>query len=204
MTPTAEQPVQGEFCMRCGPDTGLHPYGDGSLLRCACCGWERVVPRRPLFVVTGPSGVGRTTIMPALARSLTGCEVFDVDLTLHVAALGGDVWLNTWLQLAHGIALNGRSTVLCGSLMPDYLEELPARRLVGPIHFCLLDAPDEVLVERLRARPEWRGGDGEFVARRLKFAAWLRNHIQPSFSSFGCEPAIVADRVADWITSSLD
>ncbi|HTQ88743.1 MAG TPA: hypothetical protein VMK84_04545 [Streptosporangiaceae bacterium] len=40
-------------------------------------------------------------------------------MTPSVAALGWDTWRNTWLRLAHAIALNGRVTVLCGSLMPD-------------------------------------------------------------------------------------
>jgi len=42
--------------------------------------------------------------------------VFEVGLTLQVAA---------------------RVTVLCGSLMPGQLEPLPARKLLGPIHFCV-------------------------------------------------------------------
>jgi hypothetical protein len=35
----------------------------------------------------------------------------------------------------------GAATVLCGSLQPEQLEPLPARRLVGEIHFCNLDCP---------------------------------------------------------------
>lgn len=33
------------------------------------------------------------------------------------SGLGWDTWRNTWLQLAHAIALNGHATVLCGSMM---------------------------------------------------------------------------------------
>lgn len=204
MQTTPEKPVEVEFCLQCGPGTGLRPRGDGSQLQCPRCGWVRLVPLRPLFVVIGASGAGKTTIVPALARKLDGCEVFDVDLTLHIAALGWDAWRATWLQIAHGIAQNGRSTVLCGTITPDQLETLPTRQLVGPIHSCLLDCPDDVLVERLRARPPWRGTDEDFVARQLGFAAWLRDHIEPSFSSYACEPAAVVDQVAAWVTSRLD
>ena len=74
-----------------------------------------------------------------------------------VAALGRDMWRDTWLRLAaHGAALNGRVTVRCGSLLPSRLESVPARKFLGPIHFCNLDCPDDVLAERLRARPSWR------------------------------------------------
>jgi hypothetical protein len=32
------------------------------------------------------------------------------------AALGWDTWGNTWLRIAHAIALNGRETILAGRL----------------------------------------------------------------------------------------
>jgi len=154
--PSPEAPG-AEFCMQCGPGTALRPGDGGRVLVCPRCRWEREVPGRPLFVVTGASAAGKTTVTSALAKALPACDVFDVDVTLHVAALGWDVWRNTWLQLAHSIALNGRSTVLCGSLMPDQLSGLPARCLVGPLHFCTLDCPDEILAARLRARTAWCG-----------------------------------------------
>jgi gluconate kinase/DNA-directed RNA polymerase subunit RPC12/RpoP len=203
MPTTSERPVQVEFCLQCGPETGLRSEGDGSQLRCPRCGWVREVSLRPLFVVTGVSGAGKTTVANLLAHMVDDCEVFDVDLILHVAALGWETWRATWLQVAHGIAQNGRSTVLCGTITPDQLDELPTRQLIGPIYSCLLDCPDAVLVERLRARPAWRGTDEQFVTRQLGFAAWLRTRIEPSFASYAREPHAVADQVADWITSRL-
>ena len=89
------------------------------LLRCPSCGATRRLPGYPLFVVTGASGAGKSTIVEPLRRRLPDCEVFEADIILHVAALGWDTWRNTWLQLTHAIALNGRATVLCGSLLPD-------------------------------------------------------------------------------------
>jgi len=53
---------------------------------------------------------------------------------------------------AHAAALGGQATVLTGSFSPGQLERLPARKLIGPIHFALLDCPDDVLAGRLRAR----------------------------------------------------
>ena len=45
--------------------------------------------------------------------------------------------------------------------MPDQLETLPARKLVGPIRFCTLDCLDAELADRLRRRPAWRGTSTE-------------------------------------------
>jgi hypothetical protein len=134
-----------------------------------------------------------------LRHRLPACEIFEADAILHVAALGWDTWRNTWLQLAHAIAQNGRATVLCGPLTPEHLEGLPARRLVGPIHFCNLDCPDDVLAERLHARPAWRGWTEERIAEHQRFAAWLQKQIQPTFDTSVLSAEQVADRIATWI-----
>jgi hypothetical protein len=156
------------------------------------------------LVVTGASGSGKSTIVDGLRRRLPQCEVFESDLILHVAALGWDAWRATWLLLAHGIALNGRATVLCGSLLPDQLEALSTRQLVGPVHFCNLDCPDAVLAERLRARPAWRGSSSEEnIAEHQRFAAWLRARIRPTFDTSVLTVDEVADRVARWVVSLL-
>ena len=70
------------------------------------------MPDLPLFVITGASGTGKSTVTSPLRRLLPDCEVFETDTLLHVAALGVDTWRGTWLRLAHDIALNGRVTVL--------------------------------------------------------------------------------------------
>ena len=86
--------------MNCGPDTVLERHG-GPVLHCPRCGIPQPVPDLPLFVVTGASGTGKTTITGPLRRALPGCDVFDADIILQVAALGWDNWRNTWLRLAH-------------------------------------------------------------------------------------------------------
>lgn len=199
----AQQPPPLVFCMRCGPETVLQRDGRQTL-RCPRCGAEQPVPALPLLVVTGASGTGKTIITGPLRQQLPGCEVFEADTILHVAALGGDNWRNTWLRLAHAVALNGRTTVLLGSLLPEQLEHLPARTLIGPIHFCTLDCPDDVLAARLSSRPAWRGTSSQAkIAEHQRFAAWLRTHIRPSFDTSTMSIAEAADHVAAWAQGLL-
>ncbi len=191
------------FCMHCDVLTRLEADPIAKLLRCPCCGHTRPLASIPLFVVTGASGTGKSAIVDGLRRRLPHCEVFETDLILHVAELGWDRWRETWLLLAHGIALNGRATVLCGSLLPEQLEPLPARPLLGEIHFCNLDSPDEVLAERLRARPARRGWNEERIAHPQRFAASLRSRIDPTFDTSSRSVEQVADQVARWVTDHL-
>jgi len=188
--------------MNCGPDAVLERRG--AVLHCPRCGIPQPVPDFPLFVVTGASGTGKTTITGPLRRALPGCDVFDTDIILQVAALGWDTWRNTWLRLAHAIALNGRVTVLCGSLLPSQLETLPAYKLVGPIRFCTLDCPSPVLADRLRRRPSWRGTSTEdAIAEHQRFAAWLRANIEPCYDTSQLTPAETAERIATWISRTI-
>jgi hypothetical protein len=190
--------------MRCGPGTALDADPLVHRLRCPRCGDESWLPDLPLFVVTGASGAGKSTITAPLRNLLPGCVVFETDVILHVAALGWDTWRNTWLQLTHAVAVGGRATVLTGSLIPDQLERMPARRLVGPIHFALLDCPDDILAERLRARPTWRGSSSQAtITDHQRFAAWLRACVTPSFDTGAASPAEIAGDVAAWIRPLL-
>jgi len=71
--------------------------------------------------------------------------------------------------------------------------------------FCLTCGPDTVLAGRLRRRPAWRGTSTEdAIARHQRFAAWLRAHIQPCYDTSQLTPAETAERIATWISRTMD
>jgi hypothetical protein len=81
---------------------------------------------------------------------------------------------------------------------------VPARKLLGPIHFCNLDCPDDVLAERLRARPSWRHSSTDAsILEHQRFAAWLRTHIQPCWDTSVLTPAEAAEHIATWVQRLL-
>jgi hypothetical protein len=199
-----ERQPDGVFCLQCGPGTVMDAQPSAGRLLCPACGGQARLPALPLFVVTGASGVGKTTITDPLRGLLSRCLVFEADTTLHVAAMGWEMWRSTWLQLAHEVGLGGYPMVLTGSLTPDQLERLPARQLIGPIHFANLDCADDIRAARLRARPAWRGASTDAaIAQHQRYAAWLRSVIQPTFDTSAATPAEVARAVADWVTALL-
>lgn len=101
------------------------------------------------------------------------------------------------------MALNGRSTVLCGSFVPTDVEGSPVRQFLRTIHYANLDVPDEVLAARLRARPSWRGWNEERIREHQVFAGHLRRLITPTFSTWNRTPEEVAREVAAWVEEIL-
>ncbi len=195
------------YCQACDPPVVMEP-DDGSAL-CPQCGQrDEAVAVRPLFVVTGASGAGKTAVFVPLAQLLEGrCATFDVDLLLDAAGslTGGRpiIWpafRDLWLCVAHGIAQSGMPTVLLGPLIPEHLEALPARRWVAEIHYLALDCVDEVRRERIERRPPWRSRD---IDDQTQFGRWLRANIADRIDTTDVTPQETAEAIAAWVMQRL-
>jgi gluconate kinase len=176
---------------------------------CPECGGLEPAAVKPLFVVTGASGSGKTTVTGPLARRLRGrCITFDVDWLLDPAGelSGGQpirwpAFRDAWLAVAHGVAQSGMPTVLLGPFIPEHLDGLAARRWVGDIHFLVLDCPDDLRRERMQARPSWRSRDLE---EQAEFGRWLRRHIAKAVDTSHGTPEDAAAAIAAWVTGRMD
>lgn len=203
-------------CPRCGryaEDKAVDPTGPYVI--CPHCGHAHPFRRRPVFIVTGASGAGKTTVSLSLVGTLPGCAVLETDI-LWCPELNTpqDEWLrwrSLWARLAKNLAQSGLASVLCGTFTPEGIEPLPERRYLGAVHYVALVCDDEELAGRLRARPAWRqSSDEAFVARMVAFNGWLRGHAattEPAMTlldTTGRSVEGTVSAVRSWVLERLD
>jgi|SRR5579884_1660495 len=166
------------ICPGCG-EWSTERTVEGSVVVCEC-GYRNPIAVRPLLLVTGASGAGKSTIARHLTGTFTDVVVLDQDVLWMPEMNTPDDnyrrFRSLWLRLAIDSAQSGRPLLLFGSCDPDQYEGLPERRYVGPIHTLALVCDDQELRDRLSARPAWRQSGGEdFIGEMIHFNRALRS-----------------------------
>ena len=86
-------------------------------------------------------------------------------------------FFETWLRMAKNISQSGRPVVLFGTGLgvPENIEPCVERRYFSEVHYLALVCDDEVLAQRLKTRPAWRGsGDQAYVDTHVQFNRWFK------------------------------
>src|ERR1043166_7677793 len=108
--------------------------------------------QQPMFVVTGASGAGKSTMRARLGPLLPDFTVLDLDPYIE-RFKEQDVSVHA--ELMRGAAATGKPVVLCGATIPENLEPLEERRAFGAIHYLALVCDNSEIEVRLKARPGW-------------------------------------------------
>ncbi len=177
---------------------------------CGSCGARIRFRRRPLYVVTGASGTGKTATCHELTKRQPGFLVLESDILWGVIDVpdeaGIDRYWNAWLRVVRNIHQGPQSVILCGTLVPEVLDRQPERRYIGETHYLALTADPNAQERRLRARPAWReSSEPAFIEEHLRFNRWLIEHAgagAPSWALVDTTDQTVsqtADAVLAWI-----
>lgn len=166
-------------CSGCGDYIQPIVSVESQSMRCPACHQVEAQRIGPLCIVTGTSGVGKTTVVPLLRILLPAWEIFDTDI-IHAA--DWQQHRSNWLRLAHAIAQNGRHTLLCGTLLPEDVDRCDHRPFFSKICYLNLHCDDATRAARLAARPAWRQSSSpEFITHHRQFAQWLLDHAVTDF-----------------------
>jgi predicted kinase/DNA-directed RNA polymerase subunit RPC12/RpoP len=197
-------------CHRCGlyhADKIIDPSGPYAI--CPECGYKHPFRQLPLLIVSGASGTGKSTVCQYLIGQLDQVVLLDSDILwrpeFDTPENNYRQFFETWLRLAKNIAQAGRPAVIFGAGMgvPGNIEPCIERRYFSRVEYLALVCEDDVLVERLHARPAWRhSGDQASIGAQVRFNRWFKD--QPTglislLDTTGVSPEITARQVAAWI-----
>ena len=117
-----------------------------------------------LFIITGPAGVGKTTVSNALAKSLDKCAILEGDEIYHHVRSGAvkpwlegnhlDLMWKNMICLAQNYLNEGIDVILNYIIQKDRLEQIIKALATFEIHFVILMASKENIVIRDELRPE--------------------------------------------------
>jgi 2-phosphoglycerate kinase len=169
-------------CSNCGEyraDKIVVPEGPYAV--CPVCKYQQKFIRLPLFVLTGASGVGKTTTCLALAAKTKDFVVMESDILwrdeFNQPATDYRSYRETWLRVCKNISQAGKPVILCGAGVPTQFEQCVERRYFSDVHYLALVCGDEVLALRLRSRPAWRGSSEHiYIKEHLAFNRWLKDN----------------------------
>ena len=173
------------ICPQCGEDRAdkiIEPEGPYAV--CPDCNYRHKFVRLPLFVLTGASGVGKTTTCLALAAGAIDFVPIESDILLlsfvdelNQPGTNYREYRELWLRLCKNISQAGRPVILCGVGEPTQFEQCVERRYFSEIFYLALVCEDEVLASHLRNRAWTReAAGGERIKKELAFNQWLKDN----------------------------
>ncbi|MEO1288380.1 MAG: AAA family ATPase [Chloroflexota bacterium] len=173
-------------CINCGEyhEDKIINMAD-SLAICPNCNYEHHIKMLPLYVITGASGTGKSTMCYHLMKRQTEYLALECDILWRNEFNQPDNdyydYRNMWLRVAMNVQQGGKSVVLCGSSTPGSYEKVTFARYFVSIHYLALVCDDETLTARLKARPAFRqAGNDEFIANMLAYNQWYKDNSDTS------------------------
>jgi adenylate kinase family enzyme len=204
-------------CPRCGEDRADKAIApEGVYAICPDCGFRQKFIRLPLFILTGASAVGKSTVCLELAARMKDVVVvLDSDILWRAEYNQPETnyreYRETWLRICKNISQAGRPVVLCGVAVPNQFEQCIERRYFSELHYLALICDAQILDSRLRNRPEWRGThNDECINKQVVFNRWLLNNAQntePPMTLLDTSEITVDEtvtRVERWVRSFLN
>ena len=194
------------ICLNCG-NTEWDKVVDGNKIICPKCGAARTFVKLPFYVITGCSGIGKTTTAVALQKLTRDFIIQDVDLFYNVMQPQTEEENLDMLEQVFNISKNmtqsGKPVVwtMAGSI--DKLPHTYGKRFFSEIKVLALTADSEIIRKRMK---EGRGiTDENWIESSVNYNEYFRTHStigDTSFETLDCSegtPAEIAEKVLKWL-----
>jgi adenylate kinase family enzyme len=200
-------------CREYRADKTIAPEGVYAI--CPNCRFRHKFIRLPLFILTGASGVGKSTVCLELAARMKNVVVMESDILWRAEFDQPETnyreYRETWLRMCKNISQAGKPVVLCGVGEPTQFEQCIERRYFSELHYLALICDAQVLVSRLRNLPPSRGSaNDKCIKEQVVFNHWLLNnaqHTEPRMTLLDTSEITVDEtvkKVERWLRSLLN
>lgn len=163
----------------------------------------------PLFIVTGASGVGKTTVMQELRTMMPDFDVFSTDND-QFGSTGDKLEYqdryNILLHFARFVAMSNRGTIICGTFMPWDAQKCDVYQSFGQVCFINLHCDDATRRHRLTNREDRAIWNDEMLKKHQEFAQWLLDNAEiaynppmPIFDTTAASPHEVAKQIKEYV-----
>lgn len=199
-----------EICSSCG-NHGWDKEIIENKLRCPKCGAEWEYISTPLFILTGCSGVGKTTTAIELMRKRVDFVVLDADIFAGYVDWNSEESCNDWVEMIVNISKDimqcGKPVLwtMAGGL--DRLSKTYNSRYFSEIKCLALVCEDKELKKRMQ---EGRGiADENWLNGSSDYNRYFMEHDSLGDTRFeklditGKELQEVADYVIEWVNMNL-
>lgn len=177
-------------------------------MTCPFCGYKQEIKRRPLFIITGASGAGKSTISTELFLKAKDYVVMESDIlwndTYNTPENNYREYREVWLRLCKNISQVGKPVVLCGCAVPEQFENCLERRYFSDIHYIAVVCDDDILYNRLTKNRGYSEKD-DYVKISMDFNKWLKENADKTLPNMSILDnshitiAEAAEKVDSWI-----
>jgi len=168
--------------------------------------------KQPLFIVSGASGIGKSTACELLFQCESDYIVLESDILWHSVYDGPPddgyrAYRELCLTLCAHISQIGKPCVLCGCGEPWHFEVCDARQYFTEIHYFAIVGCDKTLETRMR---EGRSiSDTDWIQGSQHFNRWLRENGEQTsppmrlLDNSDLTPIETAEIIHQWIKERL-
>jgi len=132
--------------------------------------------KQPLFIVTGASGVGKSSACEVLFKQEKDYIVLESDILWNPVYDGPPddgyrAYREVWLNMCANVSQIGKPCVLCGCCEPRHFEVCDARKFFTVLHYAAVVCRNDILEHRMRVG---RGiADDNWIHGSQFFNQWL-------------------------------
>jgi len=184
---------------------------NNGIVICPECNYKKSYKFMPLFLVSGASASGKSTVANYLQMQANKFVVLDMDILwaphFDKPETQYKDFFETWLRLAKNISQSGLPVVLVGAgCIPDNIKMCVESRYFSKIYYLGLTCEDSVLEERLKSRPAWRkSSNTEFIEKQVIYNHYIaKSNEIINFKTDGVSTEEVADKMKRWIEKEAD